>query len=47
MALRLLLEQYFDFEPLNATWRTEILAGVTTFMTMAYVLVLFWHTPIR
>jgi adenine/guanine/hypoxanthine permease len=37
MALRLLLENYFDFKALNATWRTEILAGFTTFMTMAYI----------
>src|ERR1051325_4544401 len=38
MSLRLRLEQYFDFQPLGATWRTEILAGVTTFMTMAYII---------
>src|SRR5204863_1541086 len=37
MALRLLLEDYFDFKALNASWRTEILAGFTTFMTMAYI----------
>jgi AGZA family xanthine/uracil permease-like MFS transporter len=37
MALCLLLEDYFDFKALNATWRTEILAGFTTFMTMAYI----------
>lgn len=37
MPLRLRLEHYFDFKTLGATWRTEILAGVTTFLTMAYI----------
>src|SRR5438270_7691739 len=37
MPLRLRLEEYFDFKALNASWRTEILAGFTTFMTMAYI----------
>ena len=37
MSLRLCLERYFQFKPLGATWRTEILAGITTFMTMAYI----------
>src|SRR5215471_249329 len=37
MSLRSRLEQYFQFELLDARWRTEILAGVTTFMTMAYI----------
>ena len=32
------MERYFDFAGLNATWRTEILAGVTTFLTMAYII---------
>jgi adenine/guanine/hypoxanthine permease len=41
------LEHYFEFKRLGTDWKTEILAGITTFMTMAYVLVLFWHTPIR
>jgi AGZA family xanthine/uracil permease-like MFS transporter len=31
------LERYFEFEALGTTWRTEILAGFTTFITMAYV----------
>jgi len=31
------LEQYFEFARLETNWRTEILAGVTTFMTMAYI----------
>ena len=39
MPLRARLEQYFEFAPLNANWPAEILAGFTTFMTMAYVLV--------
>jgi adenine/guanine/hypoxanthine permease len=37
MPLRQRLESYFEFEPLGATWKTEILAGFTTFMTMAYI----------
>jgi AGZA family xanthine/uracil permease-like MFS transporter len=37
MSLRQRLEEYFEFARLSATWRTEILAGVTTFMTMAYI----------
>jgi adenine/guanine/hypoxanthine permease len=31
------LEAYFEFSHLGANWRTEILAGVTTFLTMAYI----------
>jgi AGZA family xanthine/uracil permease-like MFS transporter len=31
------LERYFEFKKLNTTWKTEILAGVTTFVTMAYI----------
>jgi adenine/guanine/hypoxanthine permease len=31
------LERYFEFEKLGTNWRTEILAGSTTFMTMAYI----------
>lgn len=31
------LEQYFEFEQLGTNWRTEILAGLTTFVTMAYI----------
>ena len=30
-------ERYFEFAALGTSWRTEILAGVTTFMTMAYI----------
>jgi AGZA family xanthine/uracil permease-like MFS transporter len=36
-ALRARLERYFEFQQLGTNWRTEILAGVTTFMTMAYI----------
>lgn len=31
------LERYFEFQTLGARWRTEILAGCTTFVTMAYI----------
>jgi AGZA family xanthine/uracil permease-like MFS transporter len=31
------LEEYFEFARLETNWRTEILAGVTTFLTMAYI----------
>ncbi len=31
------LESYFEFTHLGTNWRTEILAGVTTFLTMAYI----------
>src|SRR5580700_4429354 len=36
-SLRYRLEEYFEFRTLQADWRTEILAGFTTFMTMAYI----------
>ncbi len=32
------LERYFEFAAHRANWRTEILAGFTTFMTMAYII---------
>ena len=35
--MRKQLENYFEFGRLGANWRTEILAGVTTFLTMAYI----------
>jgi len=38
MSIRHRLESYFQFEELGATWRTETLAGVTTFLTMAYII---------
>src|SRR5580704_8213897 len=30
-------ERYFEFASLNTSWKTEILAGLTTFMTVAYI----------
>ena len=38
MSLRHRLEHYFEFKALDTNWRTEILAGLTTFMTMAYII---------
>src|SRR5579864_1955177 len=38
--MRQRLERYFDFQRLGTAWRTEILAGITTFVTMAYVVFL-------
>jgi AGZA family xanthine/uracil permease-like MFS transporter len=35
--LLLSLERYFEFKELGTDWKTEILAGLTTFMTMAYI----------
>ena len=35
--MRKRLETYFEFARLGTDWRTEILAGVTTFVTMAYI----------
>ena len=32
------LEHYFQFRELGTNWRTEILAGCTTFVTMAYII---------
>jgi len=32
------LETYFHFAEHETTWRTEVLAGVTTFVTMAYII---------
>jgi AGZA family xanthine/uracil permease-like MFS transporter len=46
MSLRHFLERYFEFAALGANWRTEILAGFTTFMTMAYVQVYIWNSVI-
>jgi AGZA family xanthine/uracil permease-like MFS transporter len=31
------LERYFEFQRLGTNWRTEVLAGATTFLTMAYI----------
>ncbi len=35
--LRSKRESYFEFQQLATSWRTEILAGFTTFVTMAYI----------
>jgi len=32
------LERHFDFERHGANWTDEIIAGLTTFITMAYIL---------
>jgi adenine/guanine/hypoxanthine permease len=37
MTLRQRLEIYFEFKALGTNWKSEILAGLTTFMTMAYI----------
>ncbi len=37
LPVRKALETYFHFEELGTNWRTETLAGVTTFLTMAYI----------
>jgi AGZA family xanthine/uracil permease-like MFS transporter len=31
------IERYFEFDRLQTNWRTETLAGATTFVTMAYI----------
>lgn len=36
--MRILLERYFQFEEHGTNWRTEVLAGFTTFITMAYII---------
>ncbi len=36
--MRQRLEKYFEFEALGTNWRTEFLAGATTFVTMAYII---------
>ena len=38
MSHRHRLERYFEFKALDTNWRTEILAGFTTFMTMADII---------
>jgi adenine/guanine/hypoxanthine permease len=35
--MRKRLESYFEFARLGTNWHTEILAGITTFVTMAYI----------
>nr|WP_125713407.1 NCS2 family permease [Agrilactobacillus yilanensis] len=34
------LEKYFEFDELNTNWHKELLAGVTTFISMSYILFL-------
>jgi len=34
------MQKYFEFERFGTTYRKEIIAGVTTFMTMAYIIVI-------
>ncbi len=36
--MRTRLERYFRFEEHRTNWRTEVLAGFTTFITMAYII---------
>src|SRR5271166_4250026 len=36
--MRSRIEEYFQFRELGTNWRTEILAGCTTFVTMAYII---------
>ena len=36
--MRARLEQYFCFAERQTTWRTEMLAGLTTFVTMSYII---------
>ena len=36
--MRTRLERYFRFEEHGTNWRTEVLAGFTTFITMAYII---------
>ena len=36
--MRTRLEQYFGFAAHGTTWRTETLAGLTTYITMAYII---------
>ncbi|MDE1154277.1 MAG: NCS2 family permease [Acidobacteriaceae bacterium] len=36
--MRSRLERYFGFAEHGTNWRTEVLAGVTTFITMAYII---------
>src|SRR3954466_13542619 len=36
--MRARLEKYFEFESLQASWKTEIVVGLTTFATIAYII---------
>lgn len=33
-----MLEKLFGFDPKTSTVKTEVMAGITTFLTMAYIL---------
>ena len=33
------MSRYFEFARHGTTWRTEIMAGLATFLTMAYIIV--------
>ena len=33
-----MLKKLFGFDPVKTTIRTEMLAGITTFLTMSYIL---------
>ena len=35
-----MLEKYFEYKKHKTNFRTEVIAGVTTFLTMAYVMFL-------
>ena len=35
-----MLEKYFDYKKHTTNFRTEVIAGVTTFLTMAYIMFL-------
>src|SRR5215475_9281980 len=38
MSLVARAERYFEFAALGTNWKTELLAGLTTFVTMAYII---------
>ena len=35
-----MLEKYFEYKKHNTNFKTEVIAGVTTFLTMAYIMFL-------
>ena len=35
-----MMEKYFEYKKHKTTFRTEVIAGVTTFLTMAYIMFL-------
>lgn len=35
------LATYFNFKKYNASWHTEIIAGITTFLTMSYIIIVY------